>query len=92
MLKTISRKYGNVASDLTYVSGWNYKLSFAFSQMKLYPSVAKEGSTKMTPKSTNKLSSSNLTCFRCINRFRIDSVGCSSFGPAGGLPETFKVP
>ena len=39
-------------------------LSFAFSQMKFYLSVAEQGSTKTNPKSTNKLSSSNLTLFQ----------------------------
>lgn len=27
-----------------------------------------------------------------VSDVSIDSVGCSSFGPAGGFPETFKVP
>lgn len=64
-VKNISRKnMGTLHGILNIFSGWNYKLSFAFSQMKFYLSVAKQGSTKMTPKSTNKLSSSNLTLFQ----------------------------
>ena len=88
MLKTISKKYGNFARDLKYVSGWNCKLSFAFSQMKFYLSVAKQGSTQMTPKS--KINHHQVIW--PVSDVSIDSVGCSSFGPAGGFPETFKVP